>query len=230
MRRHRRERSAPFGLGRAGTAFVVVLLGFLDLSTTTQMAGLASAGLAIPYVNPKSENNGDKKVAVSPVPLFARVQWKGGWPHDLDFWVQCFNLANGEKTNYVNVNYKQKAGLWLDLVKDDLGGPSYLNEEQVQSNSQVQGVPNNTSCTFNVHLYHSHGGAFPLEGSIIVIQDKDSDQEVLIADLSFLVAFPGEEMTLVSAVWDDRGNFLPEGSSVYPDVPTKSIATASPEE
>ncbi len=208
---------------------MVVLLGFLDLSVSTQTVGLAAASLSIPYVNPKSTANGDKKLSVEPVALYARLQWEKGKPHDVDFWVRCNTLANGGKGEVADANWKSRNAPWFDLIKDDVGGPSYLNEEQVQSNSQAGGrIPPNTTCRFNVHLYHSHEGGFPLEGIMLVIQDKDSDQEVLVGDIAFTLSFPGQELTILTAVWDERGNLIPDSISMFPSVSTVAIATATP--
>ncbi len=229
MRRARRDRSSPFGLGSSSTAFMVVLLGFLDLSVSTQTVGLAAASLSIPYVNPKSTANGDKKLSVAPVALYARLQWEKGKPHDVDFWVRCNTLADAGKGEVQDANWKSRNATWFDLIKDDVGGPSYLNEEQVQSNSQAEGlIPPNTTCRLNVHLYHSHEGQFPLQGSVLVIQDKDSDQEILVGDVSFSLMFPGQELTILTAVWDERGNLIPEGTSVFPEAAMVAIATATP--
>lgn len=228
MRRSRRKLNVGRGSAAGGVVLTTLLFGFIDLMANTQMIGLAAASLSIPYVNTKSENNGDKKIAVSPIALFARLEWAKGNPHDVDFWVECYTIANGGKSYQTDVNYKQKNGFWLDLVKDDLGGPSYLNEEVVQANSQAGGrVPPNTSCRFNVHLYHSHDGKFPLDGDVFVIQDKDSDQERLVGDVPFSMKFPGQELTILTATWDERGNLIPDSVERYPEVHTKFIATAT---
>ena len=226
--RNRRNRTgiSPFGLGQGTAVFMALLLGYLDLTSNTQMLGLAAAGISTPFVNPPPKNNGDKKLNVAPVPLFVRLQWGDGLPHDLDLWVRCFNLANGVKSNFITIGYKNTSDGWLDLLRDDQGLPSYINEERVQSNSEVTHVPPNTSCIFNVHLYHSHGGALPVVGSLIVIQDKDSDNEKLVADVKFQIAAPGLEVTVVRSTWDDHGNLLTEVLEKYPDARNEPIATA----
>jgi hypothetical protein len=224
-RRNHNARGAPFGIGPSGVVFTAIVLGFLDLASNTQMLGLAAAAISTPFVNPPPKNNGDKRLVVSPVPLFVRLHWGDGLPHDLDLWVRCYNLADGHKTNLITIGYSRTSQGWLDLLRDDQGAPSYLNEEQAQSNSEVSKVPPNTSCVFNVHLYHSHGGPMPVEGDLIVIQDKDSDNEVLVGDAKFTLALPGQEITALVATWDDHGNLIKDSVDMFPAAKLQPIAT-----
>lgn len=225
MHRHRKgERGAAFGIGIAGTAFTVLLLGFLDLTSNTQMLGLAAAAIATPFVNPPPKNNGDKRLKVTPVPLFERLNWGSRLPHDLDIWTRCYNLADGHKSNEITIGYSRRSEGWLDLLRDDQGG-NVINEEQLQSNSEVSKVPPNTFCRFNVHLYHSHGGAMPVAGEIIVIQNKDGDDETLVGDVKFQLTDPGQELTIITAAWDEHGDLIKEAVETYPNVKTELIAT-----
>ena len=225
MHRHqKRQRGTPFGGGMAGTAFTVLLLGYVDLTTNTQMLGLAAAAISTPFVNPPPKDRGEKRLKLTPVALFERLRWGSKLPHDLDVWTQCYNLANGGKDNVTTVGYLRKSEAWLDLLRDDQGGNA-INEEQLQSNSEVSKIPPSTFCRFNVHLYHSHGGVLPVDGELIVIQNKDGDDELLIGDIKFQLQLPGQEFTILTAAWDEHGNLIPEAVEKYPDVKTLPIAT-----
>src|SRR3989344_4952262 len=222
MRNQRKMRSS----GVMGLAAVsVAVLGYLDLTINTQMVGLAAAALSTPFVNPPPKDIGEKSLPVSPVPLFVRLGWGKGLPHDLDLWIACYSLVGGQKTNTLIIGYLHKSSGWMDLLRDDQGGPSYLNEEQAQSNSEVRGVPPNTFCDFNVHLYDRHGGALPVGGELLVIQDKDGDTEVLVANVKFTLEVPGQEITVLSTAWDNHGNFIRDSVEAYPSTKTNLIAT-----
>ena len=113
MRKHlKQQRGAPFGLGKSTLVFMGLLLGFLDLAVNTQMLGLAAAAISMPFVNPVSKNNGDKRLSVTPVPLFVRLKWGDGLPHDLDLWIRCYNLANGQKSNGITIGYSRTSHGW----------------------------------------------------------------------------------------------------------------------
>lgn len=226
MRRHRNAaRGSPFGLGTSSAVFLGLLLGFVDLTTNTQMLGLAAAAISTPFVNPPPKNNGDKKLNVTPTPFYIRIRWKDGAPHDIDTWVRCYNLVEGTRGNEITIGYSRKSHGWLDLLRDDLGGPSYLNEESVQSNSTIPRMLPNTTCRINLHLYHSHGGKLPVVGNVVVIQDKDSDDETLVGDVEFQLDFPGQEITTIVATWDDHGNLIQEAVEKFPEAPVELIAT-----
>ncbi len=221
MSRRRKSRG-----GLTGFAIItVVTLGYLDLTINTQMVGLAAAALSTPFVNPPPTNTGEKRLPVSPVPLFARLTWDNGLPHDLDLWIACYNLVGAQKDNTFIIGYLHKSSGWMDLLRDDQGGPSYLNEERAQSNSEIRTVPPNTACTFNVHLYSRHGGKLPVAGELLVIQNKDADAETLVGNVTFTLESPGQEITVLSAVWDTHGNLIPDAVEAYPAVKTNLIAT-----
>ena len=226
MRRHRRNARGAFGTQLASAAFLPLLICFLDITTSGQTLGLAAAAISMPFVNPPPKNNGDKRLAVTPVPLFIRNQWRDGLPHDIDTWVRCYSLVQGQRANVLTIGYSRTSEGWLDLLRDDQGAPSYLNEERIQSNSGVSQVPPNTACFVNVHLYHSHGGGIPVEGELVVIQDKDGDNEKLVGDIKYELVVPGQEITVLSAVWDDHGNLFPDSVEKFPAAHTELIATA----
>src|SRR3989344_5465972 len=93
-RRNDKGAASPFG-GRVLTAaFLGIMLGWVDLTTNTAVLGLAAASLSVPYVNQPPKNQADKRVSVTPVPLFVRLRWGDGLPHDLDLWVMCYNLVD----------------------------------------------------------------------------------------------------------------------------------------
>jgi len=225
VRKLRRGRRSAFGRGAAGAALILVLLPLLDLSSNAQMVGLASAALSIPFVNPPPKNNGDKRLLVSPVPFFVRLKWGDGLPHDIDLWISCHNVIEGKESNFVTIGFNRKSVGWLDLLRDDQGGPSYLNEEQAQSNSEINAMPANTTCRVNVHLYNSHGGTIPVDAEIIVIQDKDGDDETLVGDAKIKLVVPGQEITAIVASWDGHGNLVKNSVQKFPDAPFQSIAT-----
>ena len=162
---------------------------------------------------------------MTPVPFFVRLRWGDNLPHDLDIWVACSNVVDGKKSNEIVVGYKQRSHGWLDLLRDDLGAPSILNEEQVQSNSEVPRVPPNSTCQVNVHLYHTHGGSLPLRANVIVILSKDGDNETLLGNVSFDIVVPGQEVTALVATWDAQGQPVKETVKSYPDAPQTPIAT-----
>ncbi len=225
--RHKSTRGSPFGVAAAGAAFMALLLGFLDLTSSTQMLGLAAAATSIPFVNPPPKNNGEKRLAVTPVPFFVRLKWGDGLPHDLDLWIRCYNLVQGQKANVITIGYLRTSQGWLDLLRDDQGAPSYLNEEQAQSNSEVTQMPPNSTCRVNVHLYHSHGGVEPVEGNVVVIQDKDGENEKLVGDVKFHIDFPGQEITALVATWDDHGNLIKDSVEKFPGAGNEPISTAN---
>lgn len=222
--RHSAGSAVPFGVGGAAAAFLAVLIGQLDLTTNTQMLGLAAAAMTTPFVN-TPKDKADKRLAVAPVPLFVRVQWGTGLPHDIDTWVRCASARTGDRKITALVGFKVRSSEWLNLQRDDQGGPSALNEELVLSNSDVARIPANTTCAFNVHLYSSHGGAIPVDGKMLVIQDKDSDKEVLVGDVAFTLMVPGQEITVISATWGADGSLMKEAVELYPGASTTLIAT-----
>lgn len=225
MRKHRDNgHGNAFGLGASGAVMMVILIGFLDLTSTTQLIGLAAAAIATPFVNPPPKNNGDKRLKVTPVPLFERLNWGSKLPHDLDIWTRCYSIVDGRKADHVTIGYNHRSDGWLDLLRDDQGG-LIVNEEQLQSNSEVSAIPPNTLCNFNVHLYHSHGGQLPVEGELIVIQNKDGDDEMLVGDVKFTLSAPGEEQTVLTAAWDAHSNLIKGSVLRYPDAPLQPIAT-----
>jgi hypothetical protein len=221
-----RKRGQAFGFGSSASALIGILLMFVDLATNSQMLGLAAAAMSIPYVNPPPKNDGAKRVSVTPVPLFIRLRWGDGLPHDLDLWVRCYSIVDGLKSNEITIGFKRTSQGWLDLLRDDQGLPSYLNEEQAQSNSEVSQVPPNTSCIFNVHLYHSRGGKIPVDAQLVVIQNKDSmDGERLVGDVKLTFRLPGQEVTGLMAQWDDHSNLIVDSVQKFPDAPMTYIAT-----
>ena len=228
-RRRNREQHGGLFAGSTGAALALLLLVNTDVSTNVAVTGISAAGIAIPYVNPPPKNNGEKRLAVTPVALFERLTWGSRLPHDLDIWTQCYNLVNGEKSNEITIGYNRKSQLWIDLSRDIQGG-LVINEENLQSNAHAPTVPPNTFCRFNVHLWHSHGGPLPVVGHMIVIQNKDSDNEKQLGDVTFSIVVPGQEVTVLTAVWDERGNPIMDAIESYPNVGTVPIATLkSPE-
>jgi len=222
MKRHRNTaRSA------ATTAAILALtVGVIDLSTNTSATGILTAAVAIPHINPPPRDIAEKRTSVTPNALFIQIRWPNGFPHDVDTYLQCYvEGSDGKKHNMVNVNFRQKSDKWLNLKVDDLGRPSVINVEEVQSNSQVATVPPLTFCRLNVHLYHSHGGIMPFTGVFAMIADKDADNEKLLASGEFVISEPGEESTLVTVSWDTRGRPILSSIKSYPNVDTVGIAT-----
>ena len=206
-------------------AFLAFLIGSVDLGTITTATGVITAMFSIPYVNPPPRNLADKSTPVAPVALYIQIVWPDGYPHDIDTWITCHNIAGGEQTNHLVVNYKQKSDLWVDLLRDDLGGPSIINLEQVQSNSEAPVVPPHAFCRVNAHLYHSHGGVLPVSGTLLVIANKDGEDEQLISSLAFTIRSPGEEITLLRVAWDGHSKVVKNSIAMWPDVETVKIAT-----
>lgn len=224
MRYRRAQRRGLGAHSKLLAAVGMVFVGWVDLTTNTSITGLASAALSIPYVNPPPKNNADKRVPVTPVPFFVRMRWGDGLPHDIDLWVRCKILVDGQPTE-ITVGYAQRSHRFLDLLRDDLGGPSVLNEEQVQSNSEVTRVPPNSTCWINAHLYNSHGGAIPVRVNVIVILNKDADNEYLLGNVDFDIVVPGQEVTALIASWGAEGQPIKESVKVYPAAPQLPIAT-----
>lgn len=203
----------------------MMLIGWVDITTNVSVTGLAAAALSVPYVNPPPKNQADKRVPVTPVPFFVRLRWGDGLPHDLDLWIACHQGVGDKTTNEIVVGYRQKSAGWLDLLRDDLGGPSILNEEQAQSNSEVRRVPARSTCRVNVHLYHTSGGTIPVRGNVIVILNKDGDNEYLLGNVTFDLVVPGQEITALVATWGEGGEPIKESVQIYPDAPQELIAT-----
>ena len=219
-----RKRGRASSVGRGLLGLAMVLIVYVDLTVNTSILGLAASAIQEPYVNPPPKNMGDKKLKVTPVALFVRMSWGSKLPHDIDTWVQCYHIVDGQETKVMTVGYSRKSDGWLDLLRDDQGG-LMINEEQLQSNSEIEEIPPKTFCHFNVHLFNSHGGPMPVTGKMIIIQNKDGENETLISDVSFTLEVPGQEITLVTAGWDDRGNLMADALETYPKVETQLIAT-----
>ncbi len=222
---HRSARGSAFGIAGAGAAFLSLLLGFLDITSSTQMIGLAAAATSIPFVNPPPKNNGEKRISVTPVPLFVRIKWGDGLPHDIDLWIRCYNLMDGRKENPITIGFANVSQGWMDVLRDDLGAPSFLNEEQAQSNSEAPKIPDNAVCWFNLHLYNSHDGPLPVDVQVVIIQNKDSDAEKLLGDVKVHLDFPGQEVTALRAAWDEHRNPIMDSIERFP-TRTELIATA----
>src|SRR3989338_3789463 len=157
-----------------GGAAVALLMGMLDVMTNQAVTGIVLSMLSVPHINPPPKSMAEKRVPTSPVALFYQIDWTEGSPHDIDMYVQCQTGIPGGQSVVANVNYKQLHDIWLRLSKDDQGRPTILNVEKVESISDILRVPPNTTCVANVHLYHSHGGVFPISGKLIAIHQKDN--------------------------------------------------------
>lgn len=226
MRSRRTDRMSTTPLGATfGTILMMALLGWVDITTNASVTGLAAAALSIPHVNPPPKNQADKRVPVTPVPFFVRLRWGDGLPHDLDMWVACHQTVGGTRTNEIIVGYRQKSMGWIDLLRDDLGTPSILNEEQVQSNSDVTRIPAHTTCRINVHLYNSNGGPLPIRGNVIAILNKDGADEYLLGNVAFDLVVPGQEITALTATWGEGGMLIRDSVKAYPAAPQEMVAT-----
>jgi hypothetical protein len=224
-RTRRNRRVSSLGSVKMMFVFVAAVLGYADLQNSVSVMSLSTAKAAIPYINPKSRNNGDQRLPVTPTPLYVELDWGKNLPHDLDLWIRCYQLRDGLKVNMLSVGYKRTSDGWMDLQRDDQGEPSPLNKEVAQANSDVSHVPPGTVCSFNVHLYNSHGGALPVKGSMYVVQDKDSDSQRIVANTSFELKDPGQEITVVYAKWDNNGTLEKDSVKTYPAAPQTHIAT-----
>ncbi len=223
-RRMRSPRKGLLALGGGGSVFLLFLLAMLDLKMNTSVTGLATTAILLPFVNLPPTDTGKERAPSAPVALHIGNSWKAGEPHDVDTSVSCVTRnAAGDRT--VRVWYAHRSDKWLDLQRDDLGGPSVLNLEIVQSNSEVEKVPPNTSCRINLHLYHSHGGKFPIEGRVTVVVNKDSPEEELAADVPYELRFPGEERTAALLVWGPTGRLMREVTETFPAAATVPIVT-----
>jgi len=207
-------------------SFAIILLVFVDLFALTSATGLITSAIAIPHINPPPRDVGKRRTPIEPTALYFEVRWPDGELHDIDVWVACYNEIGGIKVNFLSIGFIQKSNLWMDLIRDDLGRPSVINFERVLSNSEAPTIPPNAFCRFNVHLYHSHGGSLPVEGVITAIANKDDTaNERLIASIPFVLSVRGEEITVLTVAWDDRGVFIPQSVKTFPEVETKLIAT-----
>lgn len=210
--------------GMSALMFLALVLGMLDFMTITAAVGIAASAVSIPHVNEPPKDVAERTTPVAPTVLYSILNWKDGEPHDVDGWHRC-TVQRASGPLHYTVNYRQRSDGFLDLLRDDLGRPSYLNAELVQSNSEINQMPPNTVCRVNVHLYHSHTGSLPVEGHLIVILNKDAKNEVLLADVPFELARPGQEVTVAAIAFDGDGNPLTDAISTYPDAETVPIAT-----
>jgi hypothetical protein len=224
-RHNKNKRTGALGTTAAMSSLLFAVWAYADLQNSVSVATLTISATAIPFVNEPSKNDGDKKLPVSPTPLYVELDWGENLPHDLDLWISCYQETGGIKSNALTIGYKRTSQGWMDLLRDDLGAPSPINKEVAQANSDVSRVPPNVFCQFNVHLYHSHGGALPVKGVLNVIQDKDSQNQKAVASASFEINEPGQEITAVSARWDERGDLIASSVQMFPEGPQLKIAT-----
>jgi len=238
---NKHRRVGAFGSIPNTLTLIVVMWSLLESQNIIAVMSTNIAMVAVQFINEPARNNGNKRTPVTPTPLFVRLAWGALLPHDLDLWVRCYQqIGDNPPTNIISIGYSRTSEGWLDLLRDDQGG-HIINEEQLQSNSTVNGIPPNTTCHFNVHLYLPHGGNLPVDGDIKVIQNKDSDTEVPVSDVDvdgtrgtrFTLKYTGEEITLVTAHWDEKGKLekvdkahvdSSDGKIVYPTL--VKIATA----
>ncbi len=225
-RNDKHKRTGSLGTTAAMTTLLFAVWAVADLQNSVSVATLTISATAIPFVNPPTKNDGDKRLPVSPNPLYVELNWGFDLPHDLDLWVRCYTEVEGLKENMLTIGYRRTSDGWMDLQRDDLGKPSPLNREIAQANSDVARVPPNTTCQFNAHLFHSHGGALPVKGSMLIVQDKDSEQQKAVADAQFEMMDPGQEITVVYAKWDGGGNLIKDSVKKFPEAPQSPIATA----
>src|ERR1035437_6328874 len=128
--------------------FLIAVWGLADLQNSAMVMTLTSATAAIPYINPKSRNNGDQRLPITPTPLYVELDWGYGLPHDLDLWIRCYQERDGVKVNMLSIGDKRTSEGWMDLQRDDQGMPSPLNKEVAQANSDVSHVPPDSVCQF----------------------------------------------------------------------------------
>ena len=222
------KRSRKSKVGGAAIALLALMLLVVDLMSNTSATGLLVSAISIPHINVPPRDVSNKRVSVSPKAIFIQIRWPNGFPHDIDTYVRCYQIVNGQKQNRLDVNYQQRSHRWLDLNRDDLGRPGMLNTEEVQSNSQVGKIPPNTFCQINAHLYHSHSGVLPVQGELLVIADKDADNEELLAALVFTFEKAGNELVLFTARWDNKGLVIKNSITIYPQAEGDFIARNRP--
>lgn len=206
-----------------GVGFLTMLLAFNDLLVNTSATGIILSGLATPHINPPPKDMADKRMAATPTALYVQITWGDGLPHDIDVALRCASLRGDY--GLATVNFRQLHSSWLVLKQDDLGGPSVINMEKAESNTDVGKVPPLTRCWVNVHLYNTHNGPMPVEGELLAIQDKDNAHEHLIATVPFTLTKPGEELTLLIATWNERSQLLEEVLEKYPATKLAAIMT-----
>ncbi len=207
-----------------GALFVALLLAFIDLLANTAATGVILSGLATPHINPPPQNQADKATDTSPTAFFVQLTWGDDLPHDIDMAVACGSLQNKQLPS--TVNYKQTRSGWLVLKQDDQGKPSVMNLEKVESNTEVMKIPPLTRCWINAHLYHTHNGSMPVEGTLLAIQDKDNAHERLISRVPFKLTFPGEEITVIEVTWNERSVILDEVTETFPNTKLARIMTS----
>lgn len=216
MRRRRRL----FGRGEDPTT-----IGFIDVTMIGLVVVLAPLALSIMHINPPPKNVAEKRTPSEMTLLHVEVTWASNTPHDVDTWVECGNRLPGGGILSAVVGYRQKLDKWLGLDIDDLGAPSPRNIERVRSNSLATRVPPNTVCNLNVHLYSTHGGVLPVTGMMLAIADKDGPDERLIGEVPFTLNHAGEEVTVITSVWDENGKIKEDAVAAFPDAPVRLIAT-----
>jgi hypothetical protein len=211
-------------LSSPGDAFIPLI----DIIAGLAGFGILLALLQVLFINEPPKDVAEKRTPTEPSPFYLELKWEDGAPHDVDTWVRCTVARPDGNSESYTVSYLQKHAGPLDLVWDDLGGPTPQNFERVISNSLIERIPPNTFCYVNAHLYNSHSGAFPLRGHLTLILDKDgSSEEVLTpaGGLKFILSFPGEETTLFRIGWDQHGQPMRESIEAYPNVQRICLAT-----
>ncbi|OHB20709.1 MAG: hypothetical protein A2854_00960 [Parcubacteria group bacterium RIFCSPHIGHO2_01_FULL_56_18] len=205
-----------------------MLVGTLDVVSLLAAAGIVIAAMAVLFINEPPKDVAEKRTPAEPVPLYIELRWKDGEPHDVDTWVQCQLIRPDGGEDTYTVSYRQRHAGFLDLVWDDLGGRGTANFERVTSNSAITKIPPNVLCRGNVHLYSTHAGNLPLEGSLLVILDKDAPSEEALTPevgLDFKISHQGEELTLFEIAWNQEGHLDSKTVLMYPKVSRTCLAT-----
>lgn len=204
------------------------LMGWIENVVIVMAVTVPLFGMALAKMNPPPREGVQVKMSTEPTPLSIEMRWENKLSHDIDINVACFNLVNGEMSNPILVYYGRTSEKWLTLIKDATGFPrSSRNVEEVRVNPTVLTVPENSTCRVNAHIYNRHGGELPVRVSLIAIANKDAPNQALIAQVFFPISQVGEECTVLSITWDERGEFIPASVETYPKLPTVRISPAA---
>lgn len=207
-----------------------LLIPQIDLFAILALVGLFYVLVMYPFLNPEPKQLAAERVAVHPVPFYVVLEWPAGHTSDVDLWVSCKTQWAGLAAVTATVGWKSREDLYLVFTHDDLGRPSTLNYEIVETTAAAETLPPNTECTINVHLFQRRDGSLPIEGKVTALHMKDSDtSEKLIADVKFTLTEAAQELTLVSFVTDEKGLPYWDNIETYPHAPAHKIVTISVE-
>lgn len=186
---------------------------FRDVVTLALLGFVAMVILMLPHLNPPGESAAARSEPAGNVVM--DIDWPADMDVDVDLWVQ----APGD----VPVGYSNKGGLFVDLLRDDLGNygdATSINHEVAFS----RGIPVGEYIV-NVHMFRNTSGRWPVPVQIEIGATANKTKPLQpIAKTAVELKRLGEEITAV------RFSLAPDGSLVPDSLHSlqKNLRSAAP--